>query len=266
MAKAEPIPAEVWRIAFTVVLGAFMASLDTSLVTVGLDTIAKSLHAPLAYTQWINSGYLIALAASLPLCGWLTRRFGARRVWLCALTAFTLVSGLCAVAPAAPLLLLARVVQGVSGGLLVPAGQTAIGRAAGPGRMGRVMNTAGIAVVLAPALGPVVGGLLIQSLSWRALFLINLPIGLVALVLGRRFLPADPPKAVRRPDLLGGAALVAGLPTLIYGLTGLTRATGPALVALAVGVAGCSLFVWRALRTNPGRPALLDLSLFESPT
>ncbi len=175
--RSPSIPPEVWRLAYVIVFGAFMAGLDTSLMTVGLATIAHDLHGSLTSAQWVSSGYLVALAAVLPVCGWLGRRIGAGRLWLIALAAFTVLSGLCALAPSLPALIVARVLQGAAGGLLVPAGQTVLGRAAGPGRMGRVMNTAGIAVVLAPAIGPTIGGLLIENLSWHWLFLVNVPVG-----------------------------------------------------------------------------------------
>jgi MFS family permease len=178
------VPPETWRIAWVIVIGAFMAQLDAALVNVGIATISRQLSASLDTTQWISTGYLLALAAGLPVCGWLSRRAGASRLWLSALAGFTVISGLCACAPTIAVLIVLRIAQGVAGGLLVPAGQTVIGQAAGPQRMGRLMSTAGIAIVIGPALGPALGGLLIAYLSWRWLFLVNLPIGAVALLLG----------------------------------------------------------------------------------
>lgn len=259
------IPPEVWRIATVIVLGAFMANLDTSLVNVGLDTIGRRFHARLDSAQWITSGYLLALAGALPLCGWLGRRIGAGRLWLWALVGFTLASGLCAAAPNLPVLVVLRVVQGVTGGLLIPAGQTILGQAAGPRRMGRVMNTVGIAVVLAPAIGPTVGGLLIAHLSWRWLFLINIPIGVIALLLGLRIVPRGQRGSAAPFDATGFILVSAGLPLLTYAIiTASTRRsiTTPAVLATGItGIIALVAFVWSSLHRQA---PLLDLRLFKN--
>jgi EmrB/QacA subfamily drug resistance transporter len=256
------VPGEVWRIAIVIVLGGFMAQLDSSLVNVGIATISRQLSASLDTTQWISSGYLLALAAGLPVCGWLSRRAGTGRLWLGALAAFTLLSGLCACAPDIAVLIVLRIAQGVAGGLLVPAGQTVIGQAAGPQRMGRVMSTVGIAVVIGPALGPALGGLLIAHLSWRWLFLVNLPIGAVALLLGRRMIPRGDRQSGQRFDVGGFVLIAFGLPALTYGLSQAGHA-GAATVSIAVptalGAVALIIFGWRSLRQR--RP-LLDLRLF----
>jgi EmrB/QacA subfamily drug resistance transporter len=264
-APLAPIPREVWRVAWVIVFGAFMTSVDGSLVTVGLDTISRDTHASLAATQWVTSGYLIALAAALPACAWLGRRLDPGRLWLYSLAGFTCASGLCAAAPGLPALIVLRLVQGATGGLLVPAGQTVLGRVAGPTRMGRVMNAVGVAVVLAPALGPTLGGLLIQSLSWRWLFLVNVPVGAAALVLGARHVPRGRPGPAEPLDLTGLLLVGGGLPLVTYGIAAASeRATlaGPAVLAtLLPGLGALGLFAWRF----PRRPdPLLDLRLFTS--
>src|SRR3954469_8876449 len=113
-----PIPAAVWRLAVVIVFGAFMSTLDTSVVNVGLDRMAHSLDAPLSTAQWVASGYLLALAPVMPLTGWLTRRLGARPVWLAALASFTVISGGCALAGNMSELIVLRILQGVAGGML----------------------------------------------------------------------------------------------------------------------------------------------------
>jgi EmrB/QacA subfamily drug resistance transporter len=256
-------PATVWRVVPVVIFGAFMSNLDTSLVNVGLDTIGRQLHAPLGSVQWVTNGYLLALAAALPLCGWLGRYVGVGRLWLWSLVAFTVASGLCAVAPGVGPLVALRVVQGVAGGLLTPAGQTIIGQVAGPARMGRVMNTIGVALVLAPALGPTVGGLLIAHLSWPWLFLVNLPVGVVALALGLRVVPRGARGGAGPLDVVGVLLVGAGLPLLSYGIIGASG--GPvaarSVVALAAGAAAVVAFAVRSLRQ---RAPLLDLRLYRN--
>jgi EmrB/QacA subfamily drug resistance transporter len=263
--QLDAVPAEVWRVAAVIVFGAFMANLDTSLVNVGLDTIGRDLHGSLASAQWITSGYLLALAGTLPACAWLGRHLGPGRLWLWALAGFTVASGLCALAPSLGALIVLRVIQGATGGLLIPAGQTVLGQAAGPSRMGRVMNTVGIAVVLAPAIGPVVGGLLIAHVSWRWLFLVNIPIGLIALTLGLRAIPRGPRGTAGRLDLRGFVLLAAGLPLFTYGITTASEdralLRGPVLLTLLPGIVALAAFTWRSLRSD--RP-LLDLRLFTS--
>ncbi|HEY0935856.1 MAG TPA: DHA2 family efflux MFS transporter permease subunit [Trebonia sp.] len=267
--EAHPrvIPREVWRLAMVVVIGAFMAQLDTALVNVGLDTITSKLHGTLANAQWVTSGYLLALAAALPACGWLGKRIGAGTLWLGALVAFTLVSLACAFATNLDMLIILRILQGAAGGLLVPAGQTVLGRAAGPARMGRVMSTAGIAVVLAPAIGPTIGGVLIENLSWHWLFLVNVPVGILGLALGLRFMPRGHPEPAGRLDLAGLALLTAGLPLVAYGISTATQdqslTATAVLTALPLGLACLAGYIAHALRRRVG-PPILDLSLFRS--
>lgn len=261
-AVVRPIPAAVWRLAAVITFGAFMSGLDTSLVNVGLKTIGANLSASLASTQWITSGYLLALAAALPASGWLSGRFGSGRLWLWALGGFTAASGLCAIAPSIALLVGARVLQGVAGGLLVTAGITILAQAAGKDRMGRILAITGVPTVLAPALGPTAGALLLAHLSWPWLFVINLPIGVVGLLLGRRFVPSGDKKVTSPLDWPGLLLVAAGLPLLTYGITEVAQQnlTDPgALVPLSVGVIALAVFVRRSLH----RPfPLLDLRVF----
>jgi len=257
------IPAEVWRVAAVIVFGAFMANLDTSLVNVGLDTIAHNLRTPLSSVQWVTSGYLIAMAGALPACAWLGRHIGAGRLWLWSLVGFTVASGLCAAAPGLDALVMLRIAQGVTGGLLIPAGQTVLGQAAGPSRMGRVMNTVGIAVVVAPAIGPAIGGLIIAHLSWRWLFLINIPVGVIALALGLRAIPRGERRTAGHFDLAGFALIGTGLPLITYGIIAAgqrrTLTAVPVLVTLVAGTAALAAFAWRSWHRQA---SLLDLRLF----
>lgn len=261
----EAIPAHVWRLAAVVVFGAFMSTLDASLVGIGLRTIAVDLGAPLATTQWVVTAYLVALAVSLPACGWACRRFGARRIWIGSMAAFTLASALCAVAPSVGLLVVFRVLQGLAAGLLVPAGQTIIGRAAGPHRLGRVMSTLGIAVICAPALGPTVGGLMLEYLHWGWLFGINVPLGVVAVALALRILPPDEPAERTSIDVPGIVALGGGISLIVYGV-GEASTSGSLLhptawLPLVIGVGALAVYCW--LLTRP-RTHIIDVRLYRN--
>ncbi len=261
----ETITPAIWRLAGVIALGAFAGGLDTSLVNIALETIRNRFHAGIGLAQWIASGYLLALAVSLPVCAWLGRRFGVGRLYLAALGAFTVISALCGLAPSIGILIFLRVLQGLTAGLLVPAGQTILGQAVGPGRLGRVMARLGIAVVLAPALGPTIGGLMLHALSWRWLFLVNVPIGVVAIALGWRYLPREKGGTTTPLDWVGYGYLGLGLPLLVYGLTTWGELGSPnglrVLLPLGLGVVGLVAFARHALhREHP----LLDVRLFRN--
>ncbi|MCX4093462.1 MDR family MFS transporter [Nocardia sp. alder85J] len=263
--SSDSIPPHVWRIAGVVVFGALMSMLDTSLVNIGLHTIGADLHATLATVQWVASGYLLALAVSLPMCGWLARRFGPARVWVCAIAAFTVASGLCALAPGIGWLITLRVLQGLAAGVVVPAGQTILGQAAGPKYLGRVMAVVGIAVVSAPALGPTVGGLMLQNLSWQWLFLINLPFGVVACALGLRVLPRATGTHSGGLDFASLILAGGGASAVVYGLGELgVHAANPLTVWLpiAAGLVALAGFVIRSARREL---PLLDVRMFRDP-
>ncbi len=264
-AAPERLGWPVWRLAGVVVVGAFLSMLDGSIVTVGLDTVARDLGVDLARVAWVSNAYLLALAVSLPLCGWAGRRIGVGRLWLGALAAFTVTSAVCALAGDLTTLLVARVAQGLAAGLLVPAGQTLLGQAVGPGRLGRVMGVLGLAVSAGPALGPTLGGILLQSFSWPALFLVNVPIGLLGLVAGLRVVPRGEAGRAGPLDVVGLVLVGVGLPATLVALTALAEpdGAGPAVVvALVIGPASLAGFVVRSRRA---RHPLTDLSLLRRP-
>ncbi|MCE3550341.1 DHA2 family efflux MFS transporter permease subunit [Pseudonocardia sp. RS11V-5] len=249
------------RIAAVVVLGALLSMLDATVVAVGLESMARDLGAGLGAAQWIAHSYLLALAVALPACGWSGRRIGAGRLWVLALAGFTVASVLCALAPTLALLVGARVLQGIAAGFLVPTGQALLGQAVGPERLGRVMAVLGAVVSLGPALGPVVGGVLLEVASWPWLFLVNVPIGLVGVVAGVRVLPRGRPTRTGPLDLPGMLLAGIGLSALVYGLTAGGEQGAPLVVGgtvLAGGIA-LALFVVRSLhRAHP----VTDLRLF----
>lgn len=218
-AELEPIDARTWRLCWVIVLGAFASGLDAAIVNVGLDTMSRSLGAPLSLTQWVASGYLLALAVSLPAAGWLSRRLGSGRLWLLALAAFTIASLGCALAPSVELLIVARVLQGLSGGILIPTGQTVLGQTVGPARLGRAMGTLGIAVSAAPAIGSLLGGVILRYAPWPWLFVINLPIGATGLLLGRRLIPRGESSNTQPLHRTCLVLIAVGLPALVYATT-----------------------------------------------
>src|SRR6201995_1570714 len=186
----------VWKITAVAVLGSFLAQLDATIVNVSLSSLAVDLNSSLAAIQWVTSGYLLALALMLPLNGWLVGQIGARSLYLWCFPIFTLSSALCGLAWSANSLIGFRILQGMSGGLMAPLTQMMIVRAAGR-HTARVFGYAAIPILLGPLLGPVLAGAILQHASWRWLFLVNIPVGLLGIVLAIRFLPED--RAEARP-------------------------------------------------------------------
>lgn len=259
------IPARVWKMAAVTGAGAFMAMLDSTVVNLAVESVRDEFGSTIPVVQWIVTGYLVALAVSLPATGWLGSRYGYGRVWTVSLAAFVVASALCALAPGVELLILARLMQGLAAGLMVPAGQAVIGAAAGPKQLGRLFAVIGVVVSLGPALGPAVGGLLLDFASWRWLFWINVPIGVAALAFARTLVPAGSVNTDRPLDLRGLFLLGVGLPALLYGATefGSAGASAAPIIAVAVGVVMSVGFVLTALRaSNP----LIELRLLRDRT
>src|ERR1700733_13084921 len=218
---APRIEPHVKRVAIVVILGAIMSVLDTTIVNVALHDLSTDLHATLGGIQWVITGYLLSLAAVIPVTGWAVRRFSARRLYLIALVVFTAGSALCALATSSGELIAFRVLQGVGGGMLTPIGQMILVKAAGPRNLPKVMSFIGIPIVLAPVFGPTLGGLLLQTVGWQWIFLINLPVGVIAFIAALRLLPHDEAGTSQagRLDVLGLVLAGPGVVGLTYGLS-----------------------------------------------
>jgi EmrB/QacA subfamily drug resistance transporter len=266
-ATADKIDAYVWRISAVVIIGSIMSILDTTIVNVALATLGRELHDTVANIQWVVTGYMLSLAAVIPVTGWAARRFGAKRVYIVSLVLFTAGSALCGFATSTNELIVFRVLQGVGGGMILPIGQLMMAEAAGPQRMGRVMSIVAVPAMLAPILGPTIGGLILENASWRWIFYVNVPIGAIAVIAALRILPNVERTKADPLDVLGFLLMATGLPLLTYGLAeigvtgGVTspRVIGPALLGLAL----VGTFVWHALRT---RFPLLDMRLYRRAT
>ncbi|MCM2415634.1 DHA2 family efflux MFS transporter permease subunit [Streptomyces sp. RKAG290] len=249
------------------VLGGMMSYLDATIVNVGISTLGGEFHATLATVEWVTTGYLLAVALAIPAAGWAVVRFGAKRMWLLGLSVFLIGSALCACAWNAESLIAFRIVQGLGGGMIDPIMMAVVAGAAGPARIGRVMGLVSVPLTLGPVVGPVIGGLLLDSFSWQWMFLVNIPFALAAIVLAVRVLPADPaPGGVPAPlDALGVALLCPGFAALVFALSQAGRAgfgEAEVIVGLAVGLTLFVAYAVHALRTT-GTP-LLDLRLFTS--
>lgn len=258
-AKLTP---QMWRTIGVVLLGPMMSQIDSTVVNVSLANIRDSLHATISSAQWVISGYLLALALMLPLNGWLVDRIGAKRLYLLCFSGFTLASLFCGASQTMDQLILARILQGMAGGLLAPMTQLMLARIAGK-QMARVISIAGIPILVAPILGPVLAGAILKYAGWSWLFYINLPIGVLAVALAWWLLPHDESEIVLRPfDLSGFAMISPSLAMLLYGFEQATTWTGRGF--LAIGVLLLVLFIFHARRLR--ERALIDLSLFGNST
>jgi EmrB/QacA subfamily drug resistance transporter len=253
-------------VAAVATLGLIMAVLDTTIVNVALDTLSSDLHAPLATIQWVSTGYLLSLAAVIPLSGWMTERFGSKRTWIASIVLFAAGSALCALATSAGELIAFRVLQGLGGGMLMPVGFTLIAQSAGPGHVGRALGLVGVPILLGPIFGPIIGGLIVDSAAWQWIFVVNIPVAVAAAVLAARVLRGDAGRAdAGALDWVGAALLCPGLAGIVFGLSEIESHGGIghpiAFVPIVAGLVLVALFAGHSLRV--ARP-LIDLRLFRS--
>lgn len=272
-----------YAIALVAALSIFPLGLDSTIVNVAIVPISAALHSDINTIQWIFIGYLLSNAAVLPLSGYLGNRFGSKRLFLLGMALFTLFSLLCGLAPSESWLVTFRVLQGIGGGLLMPLATAMALDPFAKEERARAMAVVALPVLLAPVVGPIIGGLIIDGLSWQSIFFVNVPIGLLAMALAWRVLPADaaaPQAADQRAtvDYPGLALSMAGVALLVYAFK-LVSQTDPHTQTVmnpqgaiygwtywpvwALGVLGLSLlaaFAFQALRFS--RDPVLDLRLF----
>ena len=203
-----------WAIALTVTLATFMEVLDTSIANVALPHIAGSLGASQEEATWVLTSYLVSSAVVLPISGWISNRIGRKRFYMTCVAIFTVCSLLCGIAPSLPILIIARILQGAGGGGLAPSEQAILADTFSVEKRGQAFALYGMAVVVAPAIGPTLGGWITDNYNWHWIFFINLPIGLLSLWLSNRMVE-DPPvmkqrMAIKAPTDFTGLALVAG--------------------------------------------------------
>jgi EmrB/QacA subfamily drug resistance transporter len=253
MPSSEPAPLDraTWIVAGVVMLGAIMSILDTTVVNVAIDHLAVSFNASLTTIQWVITGYTLALAAVIPITGWAADRFGTKRIYMTSLVLFTLGSIASGLSWSAESMIVFRILQGIGGGMIMPTVMTILTRKAGPQRMGRVMGILGVPMLIAPIMGPILGGWLVDDVSWRWIFFINVPIGVVAFILALIVLDRDQPQPAHRLDWLGMLLLSPGLAVFIFGLAesssygfGSLRSWGPTAAGVLL-IAAWFVHSWR---------------------
>ncbi len=266
MADLEHEEPHKWLIAGSVLLGTIMAVLDTSIVNVALADMSGTLGATIEQITWVVTGYMLSNLLVMPVIGMLSSRFGRKRLYLVSLAIFTIASMLCGLARSLETMVAVRAFQGLGGGVLMTVAQAILRETFPPKEQGLAMGMFGMGVVLAPAIGPTLGGWLTDSYSWPWIFYINVPIGVVNYILVQRFVH-DPPYLVRekgRIDWLGLGLMITGLGAIQLMLEEGSRYdwfSSDFIVKLAtVGVVGLVLFVWRELAAE--RPAV-DLRIMK---
>src|SRR3954465_13955023 len=261
----------VMVVAGVVVLGAVMSILDITVVAVAQRTFQDVFGKTQAQVAWTATGYTLALATVIPMTGWAADRFGTKRLYILAIVLFTAGSALCSTATSLEMLVAFRVLQGLGGGMLMPLGMTILTRAAGPERLGRVMAILGVPMLLGPIFGPILGGWLIDVASWHWIFLINVPIGIVAAVYAFLVLDRDSVHPSESFDFVGMLLLSPGLALFLYGISSIpaanpehgTACAPPVVACCVLGLALVTAFVPWALRKKNIHP-LIQLRLFKN--
>ncbi|HZS92958.1 MAG TPA: MDR family MFS transporter [Chloroflexota bacterium] len=252
-----------WWVLATVVFGAFVSILDSTIVNTALPTIQAIFHADLHLASYVATGYILAAGVVVPLSAFLANRFGIKKIYLGSLAAFTIGSVLCGLAPTITWLIVFRIVQGAGGAALFPLSFSLLFSTFPQEERGKANGYFGIPVLVAPALGPTLGGYLTQYLDWRFVFFVNLPVGIIGVLMGLKILREEVRQPDRRFDPLGFLLAAAGLGLLLYGLSNLAydglqsiaTVSGP----VVVGVVLVALFVWVELRR---KQPLLDVRLY----
>ncbi len=250
-------------VAVAFVLGLFMEILDTTIVNVAVPTLTRDFNTDVNTIEWVVTGYLLSLALWIPCSGWLGDRFGTRRIFVFALIMFTAASALCGLSWNIGSLIAFRVLQGVGGGMLTPVGTAMLFRAYPPAERPRASSLTASVSVLAPAVGPLIGGALVQHASWRWIFYVNLPIGLVGVWFALRYLRNDVQPGTGRFDIPGFLLSGLGLAALLFGLAeGPIRGwSSPLVLGFLIGaVVLLVTLVW--VETHIDFP-LLDLQLLK---
>jgi EmrB/QacA subfamily drug resistance transporter len=260
---SDKIDPKVFKTALILIVGALAVVFDTTIVSVALHKLSADLHVPVSTIQWVTTGYLLALAVAVPLSIWALARFGGKRVWMFALTVFLVGSIGSSLAWNADALIGWRVVQGIGGGLMLPVMTTLVMQAAAGRALGKTVTWIAFPALLGPILGPLVGGAIITSLSWRFMFWVNVPFCVVGLILAGLYLAKDAAPSVKpKLDVWGLVLLAPGFAAVILGLSNAGSANGFAhadvLVPLAIGVAFLVAFTLYALRR---RDPLVDVRL-----
>ncbi|MDG0793692.1 DHA2 family efflux MFS transporter permease subunit [Cohnella ginsengisoli] len=246
-----------------IIVGMIMVILDSTVVNNAIPKLVDYFHTDLKTIQWTVTGYTLALSAVIPLAGWMTDKFGSKQIFMITIALFTVGSLLCGIAQTPEQLIVFRVVQGLGGGMVAPIGMAMVFKIAPPERRGSIMGVLGIPMLMAPAFGPVLSGWLVDSVSWHWIFIINLPIGILALVLASKYLPRSDRHAAPHLDVVGMCLAPIAFSMLAYGVSegGTSWSQTSTITGLTVGGIALIAFIFVELRQ---KQPLLELKVFKS--
>lgn len=257
-----------WVVALVVVIGVFMSILDQTIVNIAIPRLQIAFGADIHSVQWVLTGYILTLGVITPSAAFFSDRFGIKRVYIISLALFTFGSALCGLAWSLPVLIFFRVLQGVGGASLFPLSITLLFREFPPQERGMAMGFFGIPALLAPAIGPTFGGYLVTYADWQAIFYINVPVGIVAVILAMLFLREASTNSTLRFDILGFLFVAGGLGALLYALSDASTDGWGSVTVLGFLIAGLLLLtIFTLLELSPrqhGLRPLLDLRLFKN--
>lgn len=265
--KKEKIDPMVLKVAIILVFGALAPLFDSTMVNVAIHTIVNDMNANISVVQWITTGYVLAMGLTVPITGWATRRFGCKQTYILSLILFFIGSVCAMLSWNIESLIVFRIIQGAGAGLLMPVLQTELVQISGGKNLGRIMSIISIPALLGPILGPVLGGIIVNSLSWRVIFIINIPICIVAILLAIWGIPKDKPlKGKVHFDLIGMLLLSPGFALLIYGISKIASQGGVNSIAVYLPLAlGLFLMViYTMYAKNTKKESILNVRLFKS--
>ncbi|MDR3289572.1 MAG: multidrug efflux MFS transporter [Peptococcaceae bacterium] len=264
-AAGDKLDPRLLKTSLILVFGMLAPALNLTMVNIAIHSIAGDLHSSLSVVQWVITGFALIMGIAVPFSGWAFNRFGGKRVYLFSLALFLVGSVFSALAWNVETLIAFRLIQGVGAGLLMPTMQTMIVQSADGRNLGQVLSIVSVIAVICPILGPVFGGLILNSLSWRWIFYVNIPLTLIALPLVWWGLPAEKPSPHRHPiDMIGILLLSPAFAALLYGISGVRSqgVSGAVLISLTAGLLLIMAFIAYALRTK--KTPVIDLRLFKS--
>lgn len=246
-----------------VIFGMFMVILDSTVVNVAMNTLTKDMHSTISTMQWTITGYTLAVSAVIPLAGWMMDHFGAKKVFIISIILFTLGSLLCSFATTPAQLVAFRVIQGLGGGMVAPIGFAMVFRIAPPNKIGALMGMIGIPMLLGPALGPLLAGYFVEYQTWHWIFLINVPVGILAVILAFKFLPHFDRKSVPKLDIKGMILAPIAFSMLAYGVSQSTKGWTNSSTLMGLMVGGVALILFVIVELNHSDP-IIELKVFRS--
>ncbi|ODA39468.1 DHA2 family efflux MFS transporter permease subunit [Desulfosporosinus sp. BG] len=251
-----------WLGLLVVVVGTFMAILDTSIVNIAIPKMMAVFGVTEDSIKWVLTGYMLTMGMVIPLTGYLGDRFGSKKLYIWALTVFTVGSALCGLAPSNSFMIVARIIQALGGGMIMPVGMSMIYQMFPPEERGTALGVWGIAAMAAPAIGPTTGGFIVQYLDWRLIFTVNIPVGVVGVILAILLLRELPKRPTKGFDWIGAFSSAVGLSCLLYvfGESSIDWNDFTNILLILVGAFSLVLFVVNEL-THPD--PLLDLGLLK---